>query len=68
MPVAAGSVWGWESVWDWALKVLGQYGRGVQDTEMEKGGFIIKGTLSYTTGFNILTKTPENQNNMLLLQ
>lgn len=35
---------------------------------MEKGGFIIKGTLSYTTGFNILTKTPENQNNMLLLQ
>ena len=40
----------------------------MQDTEMEKGGFIIKGTLSCTTGFNILTKTPENQNNMLLLQ
>lgn len=40
----------------------------VQDTKMDKGGFIIKGTLSCTTAFNILTKTPENPNNVLLLQ
>lgn len=68
MPVGAGSVWGWESVWGWALKVSGQYGGGAQDTEMDKGWFIIKGTLSCTMGFNILTRTPENQNNTLLLQ
>lgn len=31
-----------------------------------KGDFIIKGTLSCTVGFNILARTTENQDNILL--
>lgn len=46
--------------------MLGQRGGGLWNIKLDKGGFIVKGTLSCTMGFNILARTPENQNSMLL--
>lgn len=43
VPVAAGSVWSWESVWDWALKVLRQDGGWCRTQRWIKEGLSLRG-------------------------
>lgn len=46
--------------------IRSMWGGGVWNIKLDKGEFIIKKTFSCTVGFNSPTRTPENQDNMLL--